>query len=302
MATAMKPPMPIGESAKEPTHTYYAEADVLNADFEEPVHEKIKPRAQVTLSADGHYQFRQAEPFRLDGLISYRGGYTQVAGHRSRKHLHGFATLATSVVEELNVLDVLTADRVVAQIFTEHPPYDPANGQTDGVPTVSFLGTRFDNLRIDGHKVELERQEDILGPKPAGAKSYFEDNGVLTRISQQYTDINNTTNLPDWAGERYRWDQASAQRQDSLKCSLIKRVTRAPGIPFGHVIDVPHFGKIFLAELTLKRKKNGRPGPEQYAFHLTMIRLELGCPVQGTSCIVTAESNGQGSGGGGGHP
>jgi hypothetical protein len=64
------------------------------------------------------------------------------------------------------------------------------------------------------------------------------------------------------------------------------------------VIDVPHFGKIFLAELTLKREKNGRPGPEAYTFHLTMIRLELGCPVQGSGNIVTAESNGTGSGGG----
>ncbi|HXM62274.1 MAG TPA: hypothetical protein VN950_15555 [Terriglobales bacterium] len=299
MATAMKPPMPRGDSEKEPTHTYYADADVLSADFEEPVHEKIKPRAQVTLSADGHYQFRQAEPFRLDGLISYRSGYTQVAGHRSPKHLHGFATLATSVVEDLNVLDVLTADRVVAQIFTEHPPYDPDNGQTDGVPTVSFLGTRFDNLRIDGHKVDIERDMDILGPKPADEKSYFEDSGVLNRISQQYANINNTTHLPDWANERYRWDQTSAQRPDKLKCSLVNRVTGAPGTPFGHVIDLPHFGKIFLAELTLRREKNGRPGPEKYAFHLTMIRLELGCPVQGTGSVANADSNG--SGGSGGH-
>jgi len=298
MATAMKPPMPRGDSAKEPTHFYYADAHVLSADFEEPVHEKIKPRAQVTLSSDGHYQFRQAEPFRLDGLISYRSGYTQVAGHRSPKHLHGFATLATSVVEDLNVLDVLTADRVVAQIFTEHPPYDPENGQTDGVPTVSFLGTRFDNLRIDGHKVDIERQIDILGPKPAEEKSYFEDNGVLSRVSQQYANINNTSDLPDWANERYRWDQAAAQRQDKLKCSLVNRVTGAPGTPFGHVIDLPHFGKIFLAELTLRREKNGRPGPEKYAFHLTMIRLELGCPVQGSGSVATAESNGTGSGGG----
>ena len=76
---------------------------------------------------------------------------------------------------------------------------------------------------------------------------------------------------------------------------MVKRVTGAPGIEFGHVIDVPHFGKIFLAELTLRREKNGAPDPEKYSFHLTMIRLELGCLAQGTSNIVSADANGGGS-------
>jgi hypothetical protein len=301
MATAMKPPMPRGESERKPTHHYYADAYVLKANFEAPVHEEIKPRAQVRLSEDGHYEFRQAEPFRLDGLISYRAGYTQVAGHRSTKPGHGFATLATSVVEKFNVLDVLTADRVVAQISTEHPVYDPDNGQTDAVPSVSFLGTRFDNLRIDGHKIELERHVDILGPKPAENKSYFEDDGVLSRVARQYDNIDRGKNLPEWANvlQQYQWDRTVTQRQGELKCSLVNRATGAPGISFGHVIEVPHFGKIFLAELKLKREKNGRPGPEKYSFHLTMIRMELGCPVQGNGSVVNAESNGGGSQGGG---
>lgn len=291
MATLVKSPL----NATEPYHIYYAAADVLSADFEQPVHETIKPRAHVKLPEDGHYQFKQADPFRVDGIISYRSGYTQVAGHRNPKRGHGFTTLATSVVEDLNVLDVVTADRVVAQISTEHPPYDPDKGLTDAVPSVTFLGTRFDNLRIGGHKVEVERHVDILGPKPAGEKSYFEDDGVLSRVSQQYTNIAGAKDLPQWASEQYRWDRAAAQREGELQCSLVNRVAGAPGISFGHVIEVPHFGKIFLAELNMKREKNGAPGPVKYRFHLTMIRLELGCLAQGNSCIVTADTNGVGS-------
>ncbi len=283
----------------EPSHTYYATADLLSAEFEEPLHERIAPRAYVKLPKDGHYQFKQADPFRLDGLISYRSGYTQVAGHKSPKAGHGFTTLTTSVVEDINVLDVITADRVVAQISTEHPVYDPDNGQTDAVPSVTFLGTRFDNLRIGGHKVELERHMDILGPKPANAKSYFEEEQVFDRISSQYKNINQTRNLPDWAGEQYQWDPDAALKKGQVKCSLVNRVTGAPGMQFGHVLDIPHFGKIFLAELTMKREKNGGPGPEKYAFHLTMIRMELGCLAQGTGGVSTGESNGQGSGGDG---
>jgi hypothetical protein len=295
MATLLKSLLP----TKEPSHSYYAAADVLSADFEEPLRETIKPRAFVKLPEDGHYQFKRADPFRLDGLISYQSGYTQVAGHKSPKQGHGFTTLATSVVEDLNVLDVVTADRVVAQISTEHPVYDPDNGLTDGVPSVTFLGTRFDNLRIAGHKVELERHVDILGPKPANAMSYFDDASVLGRVAKQYTDITSAKDFPTWASDRYKWDPASAQRQGKMDCSLINRITGAPGLTFGHVIDVPHFGKIFLAELTLKREKNGTPEPYKYAFHLTMIRLELGCIAQANACIVSADANGSGGKGGG---
>jgi len=294
MATLVKSLLP----TKQPAHTYYATADLLSAEFEEPLRERIAPRAYVKLPKDGHYQFKQADPFRLDGLISYRSGYTQVAGHKSPKPGHGFTTLSTSVVEDINVLDVITADRVVAQISTEHPVYDPENGQTDAVPSVTFLGTRFDNLRIGGHKVELERHLDILGPKPANEKSYFDEGEVFDRISSQYKNINKTRNLPDWAGEQYQWDPDVALRKGQVKCSLVNSVTGAPGIQFGHVLDIPHFGKIFLAELTLKREKNGGPGPEKYSFHLTMIRMELGCLAQGTGGVSTGESNGQGSGGG----
>ncbi len=283
----------------EPSHTYYASAHLLSAEFEEPLQERIAPRAHVKLPKDGHPEFKQADPFRLDGLISYRSGYTHVAGHKSPKPGHGFTTLSTSVVEDINVLEVITADRVVAQISTEHPVYDPDNGQTDAVPSVTFLGTRFDNLRIGGHKVELEPHLDILGPKPANAKSYFEEEEVIDRIASQYKNINETRKLPDWAGEQYQWDPDAAVRKGQVKCSLVNSVTGAPGIHFGHVLDIPHFGKIFLAELTLKREKNGGPGPDKYAFHLTMIRMELGCLAQGTGGVSNAESNGQGGQGGG---
>jgi hypothetical protein len=281
------------------SHTYHADAYVLSANLEQPISDDIKRQAYVELHEDGHYQFEPAEPFRRKGIISYQSGYTQVAGHRSAKPGHGFTTLATSVVEGLNILDVVTADRVVGQISTTHPPYVPANGQADPVPSVTFLGTRFDNLRINGHKVEVERHLDILGPKPANERSYFDDEDVLTRLAQQYDDINHVVGLPDWASERYRFDRAATQ-QGKAECSLISRVKGAPDISFGHVIDLPHFGKIFLGELIVDREKEPSaskgdpPKPDTYTFHLTMIRLEMGCLAQGTARVVALDTNGRG--------
>jgi hypothetical protein len=199
------------------------------------------------------------------------------------------------VVVGLNILDVLTADRVVAQISTEHPEWDDRQPQPRQVPAVSFLGTRFENLRIDGHKVELETQFDILGPEPVDDTSYLVNTGVLDRVSAHYAS------LPDWAkDEKYGWNQAPGP-YGKMKCSLVQQMDKKRQIPIGHVINLPHFGKIFLAELTVNREEaepssNGQRYPETYHFHLEMIRVELGCMAQGTGTIVTADANGQGSG------
>ena len=279
------------------SHSYYADAEVLSANLVQPLEHEIKRQAYVKLPKDGQYQFKRAEAFRLEGIISYESGYTQVAGHRSAKPGHGFTTLTTAVVEGLNVLDVVTADRVVGQISTEHP----LDGQ---VPSVTFLGTRFDNLRIGGHKVDVDRNLEILGPKPANDQSYFDDPAVMSRFSQQYTDLRSARSFPEWADEQYRWDAAEVQRRGRAQCSLVNGVAGAPGNSFGHVIDVPHFGKIFLAELTVNREKarSGVKEPDKYTFHLAMVRLELGCLAQGSAQFSVMDSNGQGSGAGGHHP
>jgi hypothetical protein len=106
---------------------------------------------------------------------------------------------------------------------------------------------------------------------------------------------------------------------DELQCSLVDSVEGEPeeakteeakpgeatkvsygGTSFGHVIDVPHFGKIFLAELKVTREpsKNPKSEADKYRFHLTMIRLDMGCLAQGSAAVAPVDTNGQGRGGG----
>ena len=290
MATQPKP-----TSIEEPTkHRFQANSKLLEADFRKPIVRQVVSDVAVSLPGAGGYKFKRADAYRLEGLISYESGYVHVVGHRNDDRDSGYSTLATGVVEGLNVLDVITADRVVGQIATAHSDF---NEDKDPVPAVSFLGTRFENLRISGHKVEVEQHLDILGPKPAKRKSYFEDAGVLDRISTQYSAIRKAEGFPLWASERYRWEQKATQKNGSMCCSLVRGVKGLPGpaITFGHVIEVPHFGKIFLGELKVERKKPERPGgPEEYTFYLTMIRLELGAVAHGSGTVVPMDSNGSG--------
>jgi hypothetical protein len=283
-------------------HTYHGEADLFEIDVKTPFEERVKPQAKVELYGSGkknHYHFKQAGPFRVEGIASYQSGYTQVAGARSLKHERRYSTLVTSVVEGLNILDILTADRVVAQITSAHP--------IDGaVPEVSFLGTRFENLRIAGHKVELDTDLNILGPRPVRDESYFDNRTVMDRFAQQYEKLTKSDYYPDWASERYPRDREAWRATDKdtnaniAHCSLVNRV-HSDQRSFGHVIDVPHFGKFFLGELRVNRDPaESSQDFDSYTFNLTMIRMELGCTTTANGGTSTAASNGQGSGGGGG--
>jgi len=279
--------------ASQLKHEYDAEAFVLKAELKQPVSDDIAPQALVTVpKPEGGYNFQEAGPFRLKGVLSYKYGYTQVAGHPSSKG-KAFTTLATSVLEDLNVLDVVTADRVVAQISTEHPE------SKEQVPSVTFLGTRFVNLRIGGHKVEINQDIHVLGTKPKKDVSYFEDSGALTRMSRQFEHIRKMKNLPEWAEEEFARDKSATKKENKAQLSLVNSVNGAPGATYGHVIDVPHFGKIYLAELTIERKPSDRDYKEQYIFHLDMIRLDMGCIGTGTTTMASSKTNGKGKGSGG---
>jgi hypothetical protein len=282
-------------AARKPAHKYDAAADVLSADIEQPLREKIRPQAQVILPSDGRYQFRQAEPFHLEGILSYKGGYTQVAGRPSGK-IEGFTTLTTSVIEGLNVLDVVTADRVVAQISTTHPVY--GKGQ---VPSVTFLGTRFDNLRIDGRRVELDLNPDMLGPRHDDDRSYLDDGDVRRRIVDQQGLFPAAGDLPEWAAGEVPSITSNGNGHRQLNCSVVNGIKGCSGVPFGHVIHVPHFGRIVLGELTVTQTYgDGAAGVyDKYRFRLTMIKIKMGCLAEGNTSIVALDSNGGGSKGGG---
>jgi hypothetical protein len=257
-------------------HFFHAEAFALSAELELPLRQKVYPQARVSLcdAKDGGYLSQRVEGFRLEGVISFKSAYTQVAGNRSRKPDHGWTTLATSVVEGLNVLDVLTVDRVVAQVSTDHPE---VNGH---VPRVTFLGTRFENLRIAGHRIEPRLDLGICGPKPEGDRPYTEDRDFLKRVEKQWRTVHSGRGDTD-LGDNYDWDEID--QDQPIRCSLVNNVEEPfPGRCFGHVLDVPDFGRIFLAELTV----------DNY-FELTMIRLDLGCIGHGKAKSGGVKVNGE---------
>ena len=268
-------------------HYYNAAATVLSGYLRLPLVEEIKPQAHVQLPREGGYLSERAENYRLEGVISFRSAYTQVAGNRSTKPGEGWTTLTTTAVEGLNVLDVVTADRVVGQMIAEYP--------VEGyVPRVNFLGTRFENLRIAGHPVRLDLDLNVLGAKPANDASYAQDSGVLSRIKGQFARLIGSE-VPEQLRERYNRLHSSLGGPEAVECSLVNQATGDySGRSFGHVIDVPDFGKIVLARLTVTHEdfKPGTGTPMKTTIQLTMIDLQMGCAVDGDVPVGSGSTNG----------
>jgi hypothetical protein len=272
----------------ERTHTYHAEASVLGGHLRLPLPQKIEPQAHSKLAETGGYLSQRSEGFRLESVISFSSAYSHVAGNRSLKPGEGWHTLTTTVVEGLNVMEVLTADRVVGQMITEHP-------LVGYVPSISFLGTHFENLRINGQPVELDFNPEIFGSKPADDAPYTGDTGFLGRVSSQYDRIRKHQELPAELQERYNRLSSTLGASEAVECSLVNQADGGyPGKSFGHVIKIPGFGTITLAKLTVKHEDPHEKTkvPRKTTFNLTMIDLKLGCVIDGGVPIGTGSSNG----------
>jgi hypothetical protein len=78
--------------------------------------------------------------------------------------------------------------------------------------------------------------------------------------------------------DRFQW--MTKPRADScVLCSLVAGFDHAgPGRAFGHALEIPHFGKIFLGELLV----------DPSSIQLSMIRAELGCATTGRIGMANA--------------
>jgi len=271
------------------THLYKAESTILSGSLTLPLKQEVRSQARASLPEAGGYFSQHVDKYLLEGVLSYSAAYTQVAGNRDTKPGHGWSTLATSVIEGLNLLDVVTADRIVGQVITEHP--------LEGyVPSINFLGTRFENLRIAGHPVALDMNLSVLGGRPASDASYTQDAGVCDRAASQYKHVLGHGDLPADLHDRYNRLSSSLRGGETVECSLVNQVAGSlPGRSFGHIIVIPEFGKVLLGKLAVT-SEDLIPGTRTHrrtTVTLTMIDFELGCAGSGTLSGGKLVTNGQ---------
>ena len=129
------------------------------------------------------------------------------------------------------------------------------------MPSVTFLGTRFDNLRIGGHKVEVAAEVwTSLDPGATTIDPILTISEVIDRISaaERYDcHVRKSSRLGQQRSTSKGRPAVNAKGQAGIALWLTVS-SELPGISFGHVIDLPHFGRIFLGELKVEREPGNR--------------------------------------------
>jgi hypothetical protein len=241
---------------------YHASAHAFSAKFTRPFHEEIHVQASSTLPTTGGHGSARVENFKFHEFISFKAGYTHVSGGFQDSDQSN-NTLVTSVLEGLNMLDVLTADRIVCRLYSKHHQ-DAAEGR------VTMHGSKFENLAICGHPVNIKLDfglfEDIQTYEEA--QEAYKSNEKFKRVASD----------PLQTGEPLPEQKSNG----AFLCSLVEggRIeVNAPGVQVsGHSLYVPGFGKAYFAESFISHGTRT----------LTMLRFELG-----------STTGGSGSGGGG---
>jgi hypothetical protein len=247
--------------------------------FLETPHKKIVPsQASVSLPVVGGHAATRTEAFNCDEIVSCRAAYTRVTGGPGDEDGH-WMTLVTSVVAGLNILETVKADRIVAQVSVEH-------SSDDENPTVSLAGCHFDGLRLAGRDVSPTFNHKLFGVGSVDRIDWpiFQQTGREQAVKMVTKAKASPGTTAQWVLDRFDWMTASKPKADQcVLCSLVDGIEQAvPGRAFGHALEIPHFGKIFLGELLVCRS----------SVQLSMIRAELGCATTGHMGAAMAEVSG----------
>jgi hypothetical protein len=274
------------DASEERVYHYHADANALGGVLTHPYKTVVSSEANSALANAGGYNSSKTVPYHLDHILHCDRAYTHVTGGEEDGY---WASLTSAVVEGVNLMEVVTADKIVAQISSKHP-------KKGNHPILSFVGSQFVNLRINGQLVEPVLDLHPLPGKvvPKGNTSSSTDPQVSSYhhpdvrklAADQSRKATSHKHAPDWVKRRYGWLESVNDINDRghLLCSLVKEIKGSdPENTFGHVIHVPGFGNVFLGEITL----------DQGAYHLTMVRTEMGCASSGAISMSTARTNGR---------
>jgi hypothetical protein len=248
---------------KIPPFKFNARAHGLSGHITLPFNREIKPQALVELPENGGHKNSRIDAFELEHVVSFDSAYSSVVGSYSEDD-DAFFTVTTSTVEGLDIMGVITADRIVARVMCRHPK---TKQEDQPEPAILPTGCHIDNLVIAGHPVKVKLHVGTLCHLDTFSK--LRDHG------------------PHRLGDAYhRHDSGSS----TVHCTLVDSIDTG-GAPELHAkgrdsISIEQFGTVRFGELTAKSHRRT----------VTMMRVNLGCATKGVLLLDSVDGNGTGGG------
>jgi hypothetical protein len=268
-------------------YSFRADANALGGFLEEPFQKIIPTLAPVSLPAVGGFATARSEAFNLDEIVSCSSAHTRVSG--TEHHADGSISIQiAAAVEGLNILEVVTAERIVAQVSISIP-------NDNEPPKISLAGSCFEGLRLAGRGSRPSLNSDLRQPdgdnRGDGSPLTWRDIQRAGRAQAERL-INCFKDRGDedayrWAMKRHGWMMSDPKHEDrgNVLCSMVDGFEGAESNgSSGHIVEIPGFGRIILGELLVSRD----------SVQLVAIRADLGCPVKGKISVCAVGGGGSG--------
>jgi hypothetical protein len=263
---------------------FHAHAIGAGGRIRSPFAEIIEVQAASALPEIGGWGTTRSEGFRYREILHFDLAHTEVTGSRNEQGGVIFNTLAKATVEHLNIMGMVTADRVVANVVSAHP-----EGR-DTEPAITLTGTRFENLRIAGVPVKVDLAVDLLNRLNThrGLTEGYRGDAEFRQFFHSATCRERYDALPDlvrkWFHRPAEDDANLPETKGITSFSLVRGIQPENGELniHGHVIHLEGFGTIRLAELQVSR----------FSRKLVMVQVDLGSPVEGELMAASIEGNG----------
>jgi hypothetical protein len=256
---------------------YHAFGAAARGRITRPFHCDIQPQAFLELPPAGGYFRNGVRDFDFEGAIQFDRAETIVTGSQSQRD-KSWTALVTLRIEGLNILNVVKAESIVLRLNSLVPfkPDDQAevDKQEHSQPgfydsRISPLGSHFEGLRVAGRSLRMqwdmdlfcryERHRDLIGA--------IEGCGPFEELPNRQLD-------PAHGRDAHPERPLPEEYKNPVALTAVRNL-HVPGCfhPVGrHGIHVPEFGRIFLGEFFSSPR----------ARRLTMLRLELGCGLEGS--------------------
>lgn len=277
----------MAEDPIERTHYYHADASAIGGYITRPFTGTVPSHASVSLPLVGGVLEKERKGRKWRNTVNYATASTTVSGKKQDGE-GPWITDVTATIDDLNIREIITAKRVVAQISIAHPH----EGYT---PKIYLTGSQFVDLRISGIPINPILNYDIFEDFEAGSNGYpskpwDEQESLRKHVERQYSEAGGgKEETPDWVRHHFHWIESGekSHTSDGIVCSIVDGFEGVPknfpGRVFAHSIYVRDFGRIFFGEVVVQGG----------TYSLSMLRVKLGSPVGGAVSVATARSNGK---------
>ena len=217
-----------------------------------PFQETIEGQATCALPIGGGYSQATVENYKCRNMVSVGLAKSQTIGNFSEKD-NAYFSMASVVLEKINIMDVVTCDRLTMRISSKAKNVSPSVESE-----VTPIGCCYENLMIDGRRYDIEMATGLFDKY--GTFSSLNSTGAKSELS--------SLSLAPPSGNVYGYTMVGNESSLGIK---------------DHQISVPHFGTIRLARLYCWLNKRS----------VSMLEVTLGCPGEGDWGYGGGSSNGE---------